>query len=172
MEIALLSEQLFKDNSPIKDETTIKKFVPFVLIAQKLKIKNLLGLALYTELQTQILDDGLTHGNKALILEIAPALSFWALYFGLPFHWAQVQDKGLTVQKSDNSSSVSKDDMSSVRVELETFADLFTKDLQNYLQKCGQNYPTYRPPIVDCELKNNTTNGAISSTKTKKHDGY
>lgn len=172
MEIALLSEQLLKDNCPIKDETTIKKFVPFVLIAQKLKIKNLLGLALYTELQEQIKEDALTPENKALIIEIAPALSHWALYFGLPFHWAQVQDKGLTVQNSDNSKSISKDDMSAVRVELEVFANLFTQDLQKYLQSCGQNYPTYRPPISDCEQITKTTIGAISSTKTKKHDRY
>ena len=38
MEIVLINEALFTENSPIKENTIITKFVPYIGIAQKMYI--------------------------------------------------------------------------------------------------------------------------------------
>jgi hypothetical protein len=40
MEIILINEEIFKENSPIKDDTIITKFVPYLSIAQKMYIER------------------------------------------------------------------------------------------------------------------------------------
>ena len=43
MEILLISEKLFRENSPIQDNTNLVKFIPYIGIAQKIYIEPLLG---------------------------------------------------------------------------------------------------------------------------------
>lgn len=45
MEILLISEKLFRENSPIQDNTNLVKFIPYIGIAQKIYIEPLLGKA-------------------------------------------------------------------------------------------------------------------------------
>ena len=54
MEILLISEKLFRENSPIQDNTNLVKFIPYIGIAQKIYIEPLLGKALFEELQAQV----------------------------------------------------------------------------------------------------------------------
>ena len=54
MEVVLINEELFKENSPIKDDTIITKFVPYISIAQKMYIERILGKPLSDELKDQV----------------------------------------------------------------------------------------------------------------------
>lgn len=153
MEIALINEELFKQNSPIKDDTAIEKFVPYILIVQAMYIKPLLGLPLYEELQTQIkaasvtpapVPNPISPANQALIIEIAPALSFYAVYQGIPFHWASLVNKGVTILESENSKGVSVNDIAQLRRWLLDDASRLMGLLTAYLGGSGL-YPLYKP---------------------------
>ena len=123
MEIVLINEELFKENSPIKDDTIITKFVPYISIAQKMYIERILGKPLSDELKDQVkaasrtgaTSDKITPENQALILILAPALSFYAVYQGIPFHWAAIVNKGITVRESENSKAVDIKDIAQLR---------------------------------------------------------
>ena len=54
MGVVLINEELFKENSPVKDDTIITKFVPYISIAQKIYIERILGKPLADELKEQI----------------------------------------------------------------------------------------------------------------------
>ena len=54
MEIVLINEELFRENGPIKEDTIITKFVPYINIAQKMYIERILGKPLTDELKDQI----------------------------------------------------------------------------------------------------------------------
>lgn len=153
MEIVLINERLFKDNGPIKEDTVITKFVPYINIAQKLYIERILGKPLTEELKKQITaasqkeanGEEITPENQALILKIAPALSFYAVYQGLPFHWASIVNKGVTLRNSENSDAVTVNDIAQLRAWVRNDAETLASDLIDYLKSCRELYPLWNP---------------------------
>lgn len=145
MEQLIISEKLFKDSGPIKEDVIVSKFVPYISLAQQLRIEPILGKALLEELQDQVKRNELTALNSALILEIAPALTFYSIYQGLPFHWASIQNKGVTVRKSENSEAVGADDLAQHRRWILDDAQAFGRRLVDYLCECQEDYPLWRP---------------------------
>lgn len=153
MDIVLINEGLFKDNSPVKDDTIITEFVPFLSIAQKLHIERVLGRPLTDELKAQVKAastpgaDGteISPANQALILALAPALSFYAVYQGLPFHWASIVNKGVTVRASENSQAVGISDLAQLRRWIKDDAEVLERDLIDYLCRCRDRYPLWQP---------------------------
>ena len=154
MEIALINEELFKENSPIKDDTIISKFVPYIAIAQKMYIERILGRALVEELKDQIKQATetpdadpypITADNQALIIMLAPALSFYAVYQGMPFHWAAIVNKGITIRESENSKGVDIKDIAQLRRWLKDDAEYLARDLRNYISGCASKYPLWAP---------------------------
>lgn len=153
MEIALISKDLFVENAPIKDDTIITKFVPYIILAQKMYLEKVLGRALTEELQEQIkaAEENpeadpypITPENQALLQMIAPALSFYAVYQGLPFHWAAIVNKGVTVRESENSGAVGLKDIAQLRRWLRDDAEELLNQLITYLCECGSNtYPLW-----------------------------
>lgn len=163
MEIAIINESLFKQNSPIKEDTIISKFVPYILIAQKMYVERIIGRPLLEELQDQIKeaqgstvdpDDPaypITPDNQALILEIAPTLSFYSVYQGLPFHWAEIVNKGITVRESENSKAVELKDLAQLRRWLKDDAEYLSTRLVAYMCGCKEKYPDWKPGAgYDC----------------------
>lgn len=153
MEIALINEELFKAYSPVREDTVITEFVPYILMAQKMYIKPVLGIPLYEELQTQIKAANVTPApdpnpispaNRALLVELAPALSHYAVYQGLPFQWASIVNKGLTIRESENSKGVDIKDVAQLRRWLKDDAETLLKDLISYLRGCAL-YPLWKP---------------------------
>lgn len=152
MEIAIINEDLFKQNSPVKEDTIITKFVPYILIAQKMYIERILGRPLLEELQDQIKaaqqsqdPNPITPENQALILEVAPTLSFYAVYQGIPFHWAAIVNKGITVRESENSKGVAVNDIAQLRRWLKDDAEFLSRNLVEYLCTCRTKYPLWMP---------------------------
>lgn len=154
MEIQLISEKLFKDNSPIKEDTIISKFIPYIGLAQRLYIDRILGAGLIKELKTQIkaAQDNpqanpypITEKNQALLSLIAPPLAFYAVYQGLPFHWAAILNKGVTIRDSENSRGVDINDIAQLRRWIRDDAEVMAADLRAYLCGCKQNYPLWSP---------------------------
>lgn len=163
MEIALINDELFKENSPIKDDTIIDSFVPYIGIAQKMYIERILGRPLVDELKAQIkaasvtpapVPNPITADNQALLLMVAPPLAFYAVYQGIPFHWAAIVNKGITVRNSENSSAVDIKDIAQLRRWLKDDAEELARGLRDYLAGSSQKYPLWSP--VDgqgCALK-------------------
>lgn len=145
METPLLSKELFIQNSPIKEDTLVSKFATYIVSAQLEYLEDLLGDALYAELQTQINANNLTPNNRALIQKIAPALSHFAVYDGLPFHWAAIVNKGVTLRDSENSKALESDDLSYVLRRVKDKGYFFLRRLVKYLCKCRSNYPSWVP---------------------------
>ncbi len=170
MEVVLINEELFKENSPIKDDTIITKFVPYISIAQKMYIERILGKPLSDELKDQVkaasrtgaTSDKITPENQALILILAPALSFYAVYQGIPFHWAAIVNKGITVRESENSKAVDIKDIAQLRRWLKDDAEEFSRDLIDYLCRCRDKYPLWKPG-KGCICGDETSEGTTQS---------
>lgn len=158
MEVALLSEELLKVYSPIRDDVTIKKFVPYVILAQRIYLRPMLGRALYLELQEQIkaadqypdaVPYPITPENQALLQEIAMPLALYTTYQGLPYHWAQIVDKGLLLHKAENGESIDAKGLGVVMRSVRNDANTALGIAESYIKSCGL-YPSWRPEREDC----------------------
>lgn len=158
MEIALISETLFKQYGPIKDDTFVSKFVPYILLAQKMYVEKILGRKLADQLQAQIAEvpaweeipDNpapypVTPESQALLLYVAPVLAHYAVYQGLPFHWAALVNKGVTLRNSENSDAVTLKDLAQLRRWLKDDAEEWGRQLLAYLCECASSYPLWSP---------------------------
>lgn len=172
MEIVLINEELFRENGPIKEDTIITKFVPYINIAQKMYIERILGKPLTDELKDQIkaasqkdaTGEEITPENQALILKIAPALSFYAVYQGIPFHWASIVNKGITLRNSENSDAVTINDIAQLRRWIKDDAEELGRDLIEYLCSCKESYPLWKPGKgCDCGPLWNGGEGSVVS---------
>jgi hypothetical protein len=148
--IALINEELFKLHSPITGNTDLTEFIPYLSIAQELYIAPILGEPLMTELKTQITDNSLSSTNSELIIKIAPMLAFYAIYQGLPFHWASIVNKGITIRESENSRGININDVSQLRRWVRDDAEIFTKLLIDFLCSRRSDYPLWKPDQDYC----------------------
>jgi len=141
----LISEELLKLHSPITSDVDITDFVPYLVIAQDLYVAPVLGEPLMNELRLQIESNTLTGHNSDLILKMAPVLAFYTVYQGLPFHWASIVNKGITVRESENSKGIDMNDLAQLRRWVKDDAERFVQLLIEFLCKCRTNYPLWRP---------------------------
>lgn len=144
--IALINEQLFKQHSPVTSNADLTEFIPYLSIAQELYITPVLGESLISELKDQIASNSLSDLNSELLIKIAPALSFFAVYQGLPFHWASIVNKGITIRDSENSKGVDINDVAQLRRWIKDDAGVFVKLLVDYLYLRRSDYPLWKIP--------------------------
>lgn len=150
LQTPIINEELFKLHSPVTSNVDIEEFLPYIYIAQELHIEPVLGEPLLEELKKQIRNNALTAHNSALVVKIAPALSFYAVYQALPFHWATIANKGVTIRESENSKGVDVKDIAQLRRWVKDDADLLKGQLVDYLCKCRVDYPLWRPLDTHC----------------------
>ncbi len=170
MELVLITGELFKQYSPITYDTVVENFYPHILIAQKMYIERVLGEPLSKELKEQVKANELTPENQALFLKVAPALSFYAVYQGIAFHWAKIVNKGVTIGTSENSSGVGMNDIAQLRRYLRDDAQVFLQDLINYLIACKDKYPLWQPD-KGCGCSRHPFDKGTGSTKIEEDTG-
>lgn len=163
LQTPIINEKLFKLHSPITANVDIEEFLPYIYIVQELHIEPVLGEPLMTELKYQIDNDELTAENSALIVKAAPALSFYAVYQALPFHWASIVNKGVTIRESENSKGIDVKDIAQLRSWIKNDADLLRDQLIDFMCRNKSDYPLWRPADIGCC---NAKQGEGSTDKT------
>lgn len=146
----LITESLFKQHSPVTSATDITEFIPYICIAQELYIEPVLGRALIDELKQQVCANVLTAANSDLIVRLAPALSFYAVYQALPFHWAAIVNKGITIRESENSRGVDIKDIAQLRRWILNDADILRNQLVAFMAEHSMRYPLWKPDGCQC----------------------
>lgn len=157
MSTPIINDELFKLHSPITGNTDLTEFIPYLSIAQELYIGPVLGKRLMRELSEQIKENTLSETNSRLIKKVAPALSFWAVYQGLPFHWACIVNKGITIRESENSRGININDVAQLRQWLRNDAEIFTNLLTEFLCSEQEHYPFWKPDKDYCSSCNKSS---------------
>jgi len=155
---SLITEKLFRQHSPITGNTNISDFIPYLSIAQELYIAPILGTALLDQLKLQIEGNTLTASNSNLIVKMAPALAFFAVYQGLPFHWAAIVNKGITIRESENSKGININDVAQLRRWIRDDAEIFLNIFTDFLCSQKHEYPLWKPDKDYCRSCSNNTN--------------
>lgn len=135
----------------IKEVTSISKNVdptllePFISIAEKRYVYEILGTALTSELKNQITGHTVSTPNQKLLLHyIRPLAAYASWYEAAPFiHFKTVQ-KGIVKQTSDNADNVTPEEFASYRASLKEKVKWYQDELKCFLDDNANAYPQYR----------------------------
>lgn len=148
----LINEAYFRQFSPIPENYNLKELKPYFRVAESLWIEPLIGTPLYQELLEQVAEDNVTPENATLLLHIYPLESFAICYEALPFITYHFSEIGTTKGHSENSDSVSINDVNFISAHLRSQCEVMKSMLKRFLDEHRDLYPLYYgDDIVDPE---------------------
>lgn len=137
-----------KKKSILSGNVDPDKIIQFVEVAQDTHIQNYLGGKLYHKMQTLILNNTISDaGNadyKTLLNEyIKPMLIWFTQSDYMPFAAYQVSNGGVFKHRSENSDSITTEELNIlVRRATET-AEFYTRRFMDYMDHNSHLYPEY-----------------------------
>lgn len=146
----LINEAYLKSNSPLPKNFDISEVEPFIPIAERMWLVPVIGIPLYEELLQQVNDNDVTPENSTLLLEIYPYLSYSIVYEALPFIMFDMNEKGVTKGKSENSEPISASDREYINTHIRSQVEVLKKQLKDFLDANKEYYPLYKSPGYSC----------------------
>lgn len=123
-------------------------FIQFAQIAQDIYIQRYLGTDLLEKIQSLIsagtVDDAGNAAYKSLLITyVKPMLIHWAMVEYLPFAPYTVANKGVYKHGSENSESVSKEEVDFLVEKERSIAQSYTQRFIDYMSFNNASYPEY-----------------------------
>ena len=161
-----ISVSELKKKSIIDGNVDSDKILQYIEIAQDIHIQNYLGGNLYKAMQelivSGIINDPIKADYKELLDEyIKPMLVWYTQSTYLPYTAFQVSNGGTFKHRSENSDSVTKDEMDYLVQKSRNTAEFYTKRYMEYICNNSNKYPEY----------NNTTIGEMYPDKDINYTG-
>lgn len=123
-----------KSNSILNGNVDTDLFINFIKIAQQMHVQNYLGTKLYDAITTKITTSTLTGDYLDLVTDyVQPLLIHSALIDYLPFANYQIRNGGVFKHRSENSESVTQDEINILVQKHRTFADFYAKRFVDYM---------------------------------------
>ena len=123
-----------KSNSILNGNVDTDLFINFIKIAQQMHVQNYLGTKLYDAITTKINASTLTGDYLALVTDyVQPMLIHFSLIDYLPFANYQIRNGGVFRHRSENSETVSKEELDILVQKHRTFADFYAKRFVDYM---------------------------------------
>ena len=137
-------------------------FLTFLETSQEMKIKPVLGTKLYDRLQEGIVNDDLTADEQTLLDDyVNKTIIFYASADYLPFAGVKISNGGVFRHTSENSTTVSKEDIDVLKKLTTSKAEYYRNELIKYLCNNSSLYPEY----------SQNTSGDIYPDKSRDYSG-
>lgn len=152
-----------KRNSIIDGNVDVDKYIGFLKIAQQIHIRNYLGTDLYNKISTDIINDEL-EGNYLTLVNsyLQPMLIHFAMVDYLPFAAYQLKNGGIFKHVSENSESVTKEEIDYLVEKHRDIAEYYTRRFIDYMSFNQGDFPEY----------NSNTNDDIHPDKDALFNGW
>lgn len=137
-----------KQKSIISGNVDPDKIVQFVEVAQDTHIQNYLGGKLYKKLQQLIIDNELNDAGNSdykTLLEtyVKPMLVWFTQADYMPFAAFQIGNGGVYKHRSENSDTVSMDELNMLISRATETAEFYTRRFMDYMDHNSTLYPEY-----------------------------
>lgn len=148
MKAIFITMSELKRKSIIDGALDTDKIIQFVEVAQDIHIQNLLGTKLYDKLQDLIIagtiDDVVNVKYKTLLNEyIKPMLIWYSQSNYLPFAAYQISNGGIFKHNSENSTSVTQQEVNALVDKANVFADFYSNRFLDFINFNSGDYPEY-----------------------------
>ena len=131
-------------NSIIDGNVDTDKFIQFIKLAQEIEIRNYLGTKLYDKLQADIAGSGVTGNYQTLLNEyVQPMLLWYAQAEYIPFAAYSIKNGGVFKHTSENSESVSKNEVDFLVNKARNTAEYYTQRFLDYINNNSNLFPEY-----------------------------
>ena len=137
-----------KRKSIIDGNVDADKLIQFIEVAQDTHIQNYLGGLLYKKLQALILagtiDDADNADYKTLLDDyVKPMLTWFTQSSYLPFAMYQISNGGVFKHRSENSETISLEEMRMMLAKVTETAEFYTRRFVDYMDYNSTLYPEY-----------------------------
>jgi hypothetical protein len=148
MKALFITTNDLKQRSIISGAVDPDKIVQFIEVAQDTHIQNYLGGKLYKKMQTLItggtLNDAANADYKNLLdTYIKPMLIWFAQADYIPFAAFQISNGGVYKHRSENSDSVSMDEINMLTKRALETAEFYSRRFMDYMDHYSYLYPEY-----------------------------
>jgi len=137
-----------KRKSIIDGNVDADKLIQFIEVAQDTHIQNYLGGLLYKKLQALILAgtiDDADNSDYRLLLDdyVKPMLTWFTQSSYLPFAMYQISNGGVFKHRSENSETISLEEMRMMLAKVTETAEFYTRRFVDYMDYNSTLYPEY-----------------------------
>lgn len=143
--VLFITPKDLKSNTILNGNVDTDMLLPFVRIAQEMHVQNYLGTKLYDAITTKIQTNTLSGNYLTLVTDfIQPMLIHFSMQDFLPFANYQIRSGGVFRHKTDNSDSVTQEELDILIQKHRTFADFYATRFINYITTDGSAlFPEY-----------------------------
>ena len=119
-------------------------FIQWVKVAQDIHIQNYLGTKLFKKINDDIVAGTLT-GNYLTLTNVyvKPMLIHWSMVEFLPFAAYTIANKGVYKHNSENSDTVSKEEVDFLVEKERSIAENYTRRFIDYMSFNNSLFPEY-----------------------------
>jgi|TARA_Y100000401_G_scaffold91232_1_gene76964 hypothetical protein len=137
-----------KRKSIIDGNIDADKVIQFIEVAQDTHIQNYLGGNLYQKLQDLIISGDIENSANAnyktlLVSYVKPMLIWFTQSNYLPFAMYQISNGGVFKHISENSESVTQEEMAMLTNKVTETAEFYTRRFIDYMTYNSTLYPEY-----------------------------
>ena len=119
-------------------------FIQFVKIAQDIHIQNYLGTKLFNKINDDIVAGTLAGNYLSLTnVYVKPMLIHWSMVEYLPFAAYTIANKGVYKHNSENSDTVSKEEVDFLVEKERSIAENYTRRFIDYMSFNNSLFPEY-----------------------------
>jgi len=137
------------------------KFLQYIKIAQDTHIKNYLGTDLFNKIQDDIEAASLAGDYLTLnTTYVKPMVIHWAMVEYLGFAAYTIANKGIFKHTSENSETVSKEEVDSLIERYRSIAENYTQRFIDYMCFNSATFPEYTSNSNDDKSPDRDTNFA------------
>ena len=120
------------------------KFIQYIAIAQDIHIQAMTGTDLLEKIQAEIIAGTLANPYLALLTDyIKPVLIHYAMVEYLPFSAYTIANKGVYKHGSENSETVSKDEVDFLMEKERKTAEYYKQRFIDYICQNNSDFPEY-----------------------------
>lgn len=139
----LITEAYIKQHTPIGTNVDIELLENNIEWSQEAFVQDILGTALYEDIQTKYSTQTLSTNEQLLVLYIKPFLAYKTAETALAFMRGQIRNKGIVNMNSENATQDNIESMRYLRDELKGRSEFLAQRLINYLCNNSSLYPLY-----------------------------
>ena len=146
----LISEDVFRELSPLPGTFDYKYLKPHILSAQDQHIQPVLGSKLYFDLQAKTYDGILSDDEKLLLNDYtAKVLVYFSLYAAASFLSVKFENTGIVQKTTNDTTSITLTDADKLAEKLLSSAEFYKQRLIDFLQFNKETYPLYEVAAND-----------------------
>tara|TARA_R110002126_G_scaffold44960_1_gene127775 strand:- start:196 stop:696 length:501 start_codon:yes stop_codon:yes gene_type:complete len=148
-------------NTIVDGNVDTDKFIQFIKIAQEIHITNYLGSKLYDKISNDIIANNLTGDYLTLVTDyVQPMLIQYAMVDYLPFAAYQIKNGGVFKHTSENSETVTKDEVDFLVQKQRDFAEYYTRRFVDYICFESDKFPEYDSNVDSDVYPDKNTNSS------------